>query len=1202
MKSSPALLIPVAAIFAVPVLLPCHAFALEPPKPGMIERMKREGTYAEALENAKRLGNWEAKVPKRGALEIAALSPREIADGILANLGRSLDGKSASEIGRSTSRELSYIEYDLNHDRVVDERDLLVLGFEMPRDTAVLPSIGTVKMFCLPIEFPNYPHYFTEEQFDDVLYGDGDPGAPYIGLRQYYLEQSYGQLQITGDVFSWHMASRTRDYYHPDQNEGLPTDGERQRELIIEALTAADDAGVDFSQYDNDKDGLVDGFTILWTGPNGDWATYWWGFAMWMGGFSLDGVEFGSYSWQPERWYYFGEEPPLPEVWDPGTVIHETGHGLGLPDYYDYDDSVGERGGVGGLDMMGGWGGHCCFSKYMLGWLSPTITFTNLPGEQLDKVIANPDAVLAMPWFDGVTPWAEYFMIENRQAEGSDAGYPNSGLLIWHIDARVDEGGGTRYNNSYTDHKYIKLMEADGLDEIENGGGANAGDYYTEGTSLSPVTYPNSNDYSGAPTGITVNNISPAGAVMTADILLYPDSAPSVAITSPGPGDTVSGGEVISVDAADDDSISKVELFIDGEWTADLTSAPYNYAWNTRVEFNKSVEITARAFDGNGQSASDTIFVTVDNAGVTTLSDDFESGLFKWKILNAPREPGGQYTAWDTRTSPGDPAPLGAGNEAWVRPYGGADTWHNANKDKLRSQRVDISGFTNRIHMKFFYRSRDTFEVYATTDEGATWRLVDRVQPNWGWTLWNRTFELQGTGAYIELRYTGSVHPTADAGLGANIDDFMLREAPSDPPTAAITSHIEGDVISGDATFTADASDDNAVERVYFYLHDWLVSTDEDAPWEYTRNTLDDDNHPNIVLKVISEDNDGLPSEPASISLKWKNDRPYPIFDDLEGGTDNWGYGSDGIAPDWRPVTTDSHSAPTSFGYEAPFGQYNSEGLWYSGLTPAAGRQCVDLAGDAVDDPVLAYWFKADLPDGFGGGLYLYNTWEGYMWIGGWANDRPDWYQELFPLNNYKGYSGALCWWAWGNDQTNGIGAWLDDVEINNRSVVLKWPVVEQASMNPSGIFGKITNQYSATFSVSGLTYVERVEYRLDYAPLGREDEYDQLFQISDEPFGVTFSVGNNALPNQRAQVVVTAFNSNGDSSIPISLPFWLYNLVGDTNGDGTVGEGDLDGFSDVLFLTSADTGFNPLFDCNADGVIDERDAGQIGYRWGETL
>ena len=61
-------------------------------------------------------------------------------------------------------------------------------------------------------------------------------------------------------------------------------------------------------------------------------------------------------------------------------------------------------------------------------------------------------------------------------------------------------------------------MEADGLEQIEMNRRADAGDYYTAGDTFGPGTFPNSNRYNGTSTGITVENISASGSVMTADI------------------------------------------------------------------------------------------------------------------------------------------------------------------------------------------------------------------------------------------------------------------------------------------------------------------------------------------------------------------------------------------------------------------------------------------------------------------------------------------------------------------------------------------------------------------------------------------------------------------------------------------------------------------------------------------------------------
>ena len=57
---------------------------------------------------------------------------------------------------------------------------------------------------------------------------------------------------------------------------------------------------------------------------------------------------------------------------DAHTFIHETGHMIGLDDYYSYDRGKGDYGGLGGLDMMDfNIGDHNGYSKWMLGWLHP---------------------------------------------------------------------------------------------------------------------------------------------------------------------------------------------------------------------------------------------------------------------------------------------------------------------------------------------------------------------------------------------------------------------------------------------------------------------------------------------------------------------------------------------------------------------------------------------------------------------------------------------------------------------------------------------------------------------------------------------------------------------------------------------------------------------------------------------------------------
>ena len=65
---------------------------------------------------------------------------------------------------------------------------------------------------------------------------------------------------------------------------------------------------------------------------------------------------------------------PTGIIVDAHTFIHETGHLLGLDDYYDYNDYRGAKGGLYGADMMdNNIGDHGSVNKLLLGWIEPTV-------------------------------------------------------------------------------------------------------------------------------------------------------------------------------------------------------------------------------------------------------------------------------------------------------------------------------------------------------------------------------------------------------------------------------------------------------------------------------------------------------------------------------------------------------------------------------------------------------------------------------------------------------------------------------------------------------------------------------------------------------------------------------------------------------------------------------------------------------------
>jgi M6 family metalloprotease-like protein len=437
--------------------------ALQPPRPGEILQWKESGQFGARLEFAKKLGN----------------------DKVAPYLVERLRAKLQQEFLKSQGLSAEEAEQQA--------------PLPAPPGGGGMPRFGTVRVLAILVDFPDFPHTVSENTIHNMLFGTGNSSHfPRESLTNYYERSSYGQLHITGNTLGWYRTAYDRSTI--DTNSAASRDN-----VIKEVLNFYNGQGHDYTQYDNDGDGDIDYFIVLWSGPDTGWSSFWWGYQTSFsdGGYTVDGKKLSLYSWQ---W----------ESDRPTVVIHETGHALGLPDYYDYDDTVGPDGGLGGLDMMdGNWGDHNCFSKWMLDWITPTVVSSCGNPLTLNASGSSQDAVLIWPGITLGDLFSEFFMVQNRFRVQNDANYPNDGLLIWHVDSTLD-GGNFKYNNSYTARKLIRLMEADGLEEIEAGGGADAGDYYVAGKKFTPYSKPSSAKYDGTPSCVRVGNISPSGSVMTA--------------------------------------------------------------------------------------------------------------------------------------------------------------------------------------------------------------------------------------------------------------------------------------------------------------------------------------------------------------------------------------------------------------------------------------------------------------------------------------------------------------------------------------------------------------------------------------------------------------------------------------------------------------------------------------------------------------
>jgi hypothetical protein len=111
-------------------------------------------------------------------------------------------------------------------------------------------------------------------------------------------------------------------------------------------------------------------------------------------------------------------------------------------------------------------------------------------------------------------------------------------------------------------------------------------------------------------------NLSPASneasATITAD-----GTPPTVSITAPAGGATVSGTTTVTATASDNVGVAGVQLKLDGTnvGTED-TASPYSFSWDTTAATNGSHALTAVARDAAGNSTTSApVTVTVSNTG-----------------------------------------------------------------------------------------------------------------------------------------------------------------------------------------------------------------------------------------------------------------------------------------------------------------------------------------------------------------------------------------------------------------------------------------------------------------------------------------------------------------------------------------------------------------------------------------------------------
>ena len=343
---------------------------------------------------------------------------------------------------------------------------------------------GEVWGLTLLVDFSDTPPAFTKAEVDDWLNLKGFNRFGCKGsVRDYYGDVSNGKVDFRNEVHGYYRAKNTKAYY-----EG-GTGYARAAELVAE-LIAHFDAEVDFSKFDNDKDGKVEAVSIVYAGKGQTWGQGLWPHA---GGISekRDGVQVPRYM-----------------MTDLGTTLslyvfcHECGHMVfGWPDLYGFGDYclMGNR--PNDVNPV------CINDFYRAdqGWID--VVEVDKGMNAFYKAGANAD--VGWRFANPARPQESFFWSHLKNVDRR-AALKGSGLLILHFDKDIGR-------NDPPNALSLAVVQADGKGELDRtmwpAPGSDALDYFTKanGAAFGAASVPAAKWNNGSASGLNLHDIGSAG-------------------------------------------------------------------------------------------------------------------------------------------------------------------------------------------------------------------------------------------------------------------------------------------------------------------------------------------------------------------------------------------------------------------------------------------------------------------------------------------------------------------------------------------------------------------------------------------------------------------------------------------------------------------------------------------------------------------
>ncbi len=389
---------------------------------------------------------------------------------------------------------------------------------DLRKEVHDLTTTGNQRVLVVPVKFED-----TTEDFFDYY----EPGLGFDGMRRiieqayfgadgengweslssFYYKSSYGQLNITGKVAPWYtFPGDGADFYN------LAGGTASVYRLVDDIALWYKENFDDYPSFDSDDDGYFDCIQLIYAHENciehsstrvcqdnkkypeaGDlfWSFTWKRSGVkplkgWPKPFTFCWISYDHLLNTFNKEY---KDKNNHLLGDAHTIIHESGHALGLLDYYStgYDGSTP----AGGVDMMdNNIGDHCAYSKWQYNWVAPKeqIIYDSKDSKTQEYEItlkpfeSSGDFVIVPAYSrdqlqEGKdpgkldSPLNEYLTVEyytptglNEQdskseysLEGGSRAMSESGLKIFHVDSRLGYLSANNSTGEYVFNDYLKV-------------------------------------------------------------------------------------------------------------------------------------------------------------------------------------------------------------------------------------------------------------------------------------------------------------------------------------------------------------------------------------------------------------------------------------------------------------------------------------------------------------------------------------------------------------------------------------------------------------------------------------------------------------------------------------------------------------------------------------------------------------------------